>query len=395
MIVDDDANSRDVLRDVLGGEPYTLLEAADGQQALELANKEQPDLILLDIMMPGIDGGLVLHKLKEQEKTRAIPVIMVTALNSDTQVFVCLNDGAVDHICKPFSSMVVRARVRAALRSRAVAAGEKPPAARQGKVLGFIGVKGGVGTTTVAVNVALALLKTKKTVAVAEIRPYAGTVAAQLGASSSLNIEPLLVGYERTGEINPQTLSRFLTNHPTGLRLLLAPPDMDEQREITGQQAEEIVKGLAGMVDYVVVDIPSNPAKVAKAALRCCQFIAMVVELESSCLAAAPAMLKALDSWGVGGPVNGGHPGPTHLGHLNDDGRLRTEPLGVSDCRGDSARAGFMCAGAAVGLSAGALSPRLPLRRRVGRTCRASRRGTRIGLDILRWQFTISGGNVT
>jgi MinD-like ATPase involved in chromosome partitioning or flagellar assembly len=96
-----------------------------------------------------------------------------------------------------------------------------------------------------------------------------------------------------------------LTNHPTGLRLLLPPPDMDEQREITGQQAEEIVKGLAGMVDYVVVDIPSNPAKVAKAALRCCQFIAMVVELESSCLAAAPAMLKALDSWGVGGPLVG------------------------------------------------------------------------------------------
>jgi DNA-binding response OmpR family regulator len=118
MIVDDDANCLAVLCDVLEGEPYTLLEAADGQQALELANKELPDLILLDIMMPGMDGGLVLHKLKEQERTRAIPVIMVTALNSDTQVSRCLDDGAVDYICKPFSSVVVRARVRAALRAR-------------------------------------------------------------------------------------------------------------------------------------------------------------------------------------------------------------------------------------------------------------------------------------
>ena len=108
MIVDDDANSRAVLCDVLGGEPYTLLEAADGQHALELANSELPDLILLDIMMPGMDGDIVLHKLKEQEKTRSIPVIMVTALNSDTQISVCLDNGAVDHICKPFSSMVVR-----------------------------------------------------------------------------------------------------------------------------------------------------------------------------------------------------------------------------------------------------------------------------------------------
>ncbi len=304
MIVDDDANSRAVLCDVLGGEPYTLLEAGDGQHALELANNELPDLILLDIMMPGMDGNLVLHKLKEQEKTRSIPVIMVTALNLDTQVSVCLDDGAVDHICKPFSSMVVRSRVRAALRSRALAAGDKPPAAKQGKVLGFIGVKGGVGTTTVAVNVALALLKTKKTVAAAEIRSHAGTVAAQLGASSSLN-SGLLLRYEHPGDINPRTLNKFLTNHPTGLRLLLAPPDVDEEREITGQQAEEIVKGLASMVDYVVADIPSSPAKVAKAALRCCQFVALVVELESTSLAAAPAMLKALDSWGVGGPLVG------------------------------------------------------------------------------------------
>jgi CheY-like chemotaxis protein len=140
IIVDDDANSRAVLCDVLGGEPYTLLEAADGQRALELANKEMPDLILLDVLMPGMDGLGVLHKLKAQEETRSIPVIMVTALNLDAQVSVCLDGGAVDHICKPFSGIVVRSRVRAALRSRAFAAGDKPPAAKPGKVPGFMGV---------------------------------------------------------------------------------------------------------------------------------------------------------------------------------------------------------------------------------------------------------------
>jgi len=153
LIVDDDANSRAVLCDVLSGEPYILLEAANGQHALELAHNEPPDLILLDIMMPGMDGLGVLHKLKKQEKTRPIPVIMVTALNLDSQVSVCLDGGAVDHIGKPFSSMVVRSRVRAALRSRALAAGDKLLDAMQGEVLGFIGVKGGVGTTTVVVNV--------------------------------------------------------------------------------------------------------------------------------------------------------------------------------------------------------------------------------------------------
>jgi DNA-binding response OmpR family regulator len=137
IIVDDDANSRAVLCDVLGGEPYTLLEAANGQDALELANREMPDLILLDVLMPGMDGLGVLHRLKEQEKTRAIPVIMITALSLDAQVSVCLDGGAADHICKPFSGIVVRSRVRAALRSRALAAGYNPPRVKQGKGLGL------------------------------------------------------------------------------------------------------------------------------------------------------------------------------------------------------------------------------------------------------------------
>jgi CheY-like chemotaxis protein len=129
LIVDDDAINRIVLCDALGVEPYALLEASDGQQALEIADKEMPDLILLDIMMPGMEGDIVLHKLKEQEKTRSIPVIMVTALHSDTQVSICLDDGAADHIGKPFSSMVLRSRVRAALRSRTLADGDKQPVA--------------------------------------------------------------------------------------------------------------------------------------------------------------------------------------------------------------------------------------------------------------------------
>jgi DNA-binding response OmpR family regulator len=118
VIVDDDDNTRGVLCDALGGEPYRLLEAADGQRALDIADKEQPDLILLDVLMPGWDGIATLQKLKADDRTRQIPVIMVTALNLDTQVSMCLDEGAIDHIAKPFSNVVVRARVRAVLQNR-------------------------------------------------------------------------------------------------------------------------------------------------------------------------------------------------------------------------------------------------------------------------------------
>jgi DNA-binding response OmpR family regulator len=118
LIVDDRDNNRGVLRDALGSEPYRLLEAVDGRQALDIADKEQPDLILLDVLMPGLDGIATLQKLKADDRTRHIPVIMVTALNRDTQVSMCLESGAIDHIVKPFSNLVVRARVRAVLQNR-------------------------------------------------------------------------------------------------------------------------------------------------------------------------------------------------------------------------------------------------------------------------------------
>jgi CheY-like chemotaxis protein/MinD-like ATPase involved in chromosome partitioning or flagellar assembly len=299
LIVDDDDNNRGVLCDALGGEPYRLLEAADGQQALDIVDKELPDLILLDVLMPGVDGLATLRKLKSQGRTRNIPVIMVTALNMDSQISLCLDGGAIDHIVKPFSGLVVRARVRAALRNHVPAASDKQ-GPKRGKVLGFIGAKGGAGTTTAALNVALALLAPERPVAVVEMRPYMGTVAQQLGVTASLNLEPLLA-CQNLGDINARTLSKCLTHHPTGLQLLLAPPSFNDQQEIAAQQAEEILKVLSSMAEHVIVDFPCQPTPAVRAGLHCCNFVVLAVGLEAVCLASAQTMLKGLDSWGVSG----------------------------------------------------------------------------------------------
>ena len=118
LVVDDDQVIRTLMRYCVDGEAYTLLEAADGQQGLEIAEQELPDLILLDVMMPGLDGMAVLRRLKAQNRTRHISVIMLTALNQEAQVSEWLDAGAIDHIGKPFSALVLLARVRAALRDR-------------------------------------------------------------------------------------------------------------------------------------------------------------------------------------------------------------------------------------------------------------------------------------
>jgi putative two-component system response regulator len=111
LLVDDEPNNLQVLRHILQDD-YRLLFARDGEKALALAAREHPDLVLLDVMMPGMTGYEVCRALKADPTTRHLPVIFITALTDvedETQGFAA---GAVDYITKPVSPPVVQARVR-------------------------------------------------------------------------------------------------------------------------------------------------------------------------------------------------------------------------------------------------------------------------------------------
>lgn len=111
LLVDDEPTNLQVLRQSLA-QGYRLLFAKDGATALELVSKERPDLILLDIMMPGMSGYEVCRSIKNCTSTAHIPIIFVTALADDNNEQQGLELGAVDYITKPFNPHIVRARVR-------------------------------------------------------------------------------------------------------------------------------------------------------------------------------------------------------------------------------------------------------------------------------------------
>ncbi len=111
LAVDDEASNLALLRQILQ-DHYRLLFAKDGARALDLARQERPDLILLDVMMPGMSGYEVCAALKAHPGTAAIPVIFVTALTDTDDELEGFEAGAVDYITKPVSPPIVRARVR-------------------------------------------------------------------------------------------------------------------------------------------------------------------------------------------------------------------------------------------------------------------------------------------
>ncbi|MBU1284357.1 MAG: two-component system response regulator [Gammaproteobacteria bacterium] len=111
LLVDDEATNLQVLRHILQDD-YRLLFAKDGQKALEMAAREQPELILLDVMMPGMTGYEVCTRIKAEPALQDIPVIFVTALADIDDEARGFEVGAVDYITKPVSPAIVRARVR-------------------------------------------------------------------------------------------------------------------------------------------------------------------------------------------------------------------------------------------------------------------------------------------
>ena len=113
LVADDDQNIAELLRLYLEKEGYTVVLAADGEQAIERFSAENPDIVLLDIMMPEMDGITALAKLRQVSN---VPVILLTAKSEDTDKILGLNVGADDYITKPFNPVEVAARVRSQLR---------------------------------------------------------------------------------------------------------------------------------------------------------------------------------------------------------------------------------------------------------------------------------------
>jgi two-component system phosphate regulon response regulator PhoB len=118
LVVDDEEDILELVRYNLQKEGYRVTGASTGEEALKKARAETFDLIVLDLMLPGIDGLEVTKKLKNDQKTETVPIVMLTAKGEEADVVTGLELGADDYITKPFSPRVLIARVRTALRRK-------------------------------------------------------------------------------------------------------------------------------------------------------------------------------------------------------------------------------------------------------------------------------------
>jgi two-component system phosphate regulon response regulator PhoB len=125
LVVDDEEDIVELVELNIAREGYRVLTCGTGEQALKLAGSKLPSLVILDLMLPGIDGLEVCKKLKSDPKTENIPIVMLTAKGEESDIVTGLELGADDYITKPFSGKVLVARVRRILRRMVTAADDK------------------------------------------------------------------------------------------------------------------------------------------------------------------------------------------------------------------------------------------------------------------------------
>jgi pilus assembly protein CpaE len=296
LVVDDDPNVQRLLQYTLKQEGYEVVTAADGAEGFRLWGAENPALILLDVMLPKLDGYQVATKIRQEEgSTGHVPIIMLTAEREVEQKVRGLRAGADDYLIKPFHPAELLARIKSLLARFAPrdALVGRPPL---GRVFAVYGAKGGVGTTTIAINTAIALhreLGRKVCLVDGNLQFGDHRVFLDLGLDRKS-----IVDVVTATSIDQDLVRQVLVKHDSGIDLLLAPPSPETAELVTQEHMPVILDILRSLYDYIIVDIDKRLDDVNLGIIETSELVFVVMTADLSCLKNVRLVLETIGHLG-------------------------------------------------------------------------------------------------
>ena len=262
LVIDDHAETRNLVSVILKRQGYEVHTAGSGPVGLDVAEQIDPHLILLDVMMPEMDGYEVCRRLRSHQTLYEVPIILFTAKSQPGEKWEGFQAGATDYLVKPTNTEELGKRVRMIL-------DQSPRAQRDGQLtqttvvsplpelnshlVGVLGVRGGVGTTTAAINLAFCLAQASQDTLLADFDLMQGHVGVYLNSKVAESLNQLA-----TTDINylAGELSAQVANHSENLRLLLSKPNIHNQRPVLEPpQMPYVVQALQRLGGQVVMDL--------------------------------------------------------------------------------------------------------------------------------------------
>ncbi len=213
LVIDDDLDLQQMLRLMLQRGGYKVITTGDGPDGLAKAKQFKPDMAIVDVMMPGMNGYQVVRKMREDPNTAHMAILILTARAQPVDREAAIAAQADDYMPKPFAPNELLAKVNELLVNRAAATG---PAKRS---VTLMSLRGGVGVTSIAVNLALASQAKGSATCLVDLKPGPGHVALQL----RLNVKTTWVDWANSGDATADNLLKAALPHDSGLTVIAAP----------------------------------------------------------------------------------------------------------------------------------------------------------------------------
>ncbi|OGO60671.1 MAG: hypothetical protein A2029_07750 [Chloroflexi bacterium RBG_19FT_COMBO_47_9] len=298
LIVDDDPDTVKFINIMLSRLGYSVVFATSGMEALERVQVEHPDLIILDVMMPGMDGYEVSRNLRRSPKTATTPILMFTAKTTIEDKLAGYDAGVNLYLTKPIHPIDLQANIRNLLAqkfAKVEIAGDK------GYMVGILSATGGAGVSTVALNLAITYAKKYNVkVIAAELKPGQGSWALDLNLTEPVGLPNLLS--KELVDITMGAVSNELIQTSFGIKILSAS-NKTENNEYAActPQLELILDHLSNLANMVILDIGTSFHPGFNAILNKCNELIMVVEpqpipIKRSKLLASDLHLKGFGS---------------------------------------------------------------------------------------------------
>ncbi len=299
LIVDDDLETLRLVGLMLQRQGYQVISARNGNEGVSQANKEHPDLIVLDVMMPDMDGYQVAQQLRASSETADIPILMFTAKSQVDDKVAGYESGADDYLTKPVHPAELIAHIKALLSRTRIRAAQSVQ--KSATIIGLLAAKGGMGVSTLALNLAVAYhQRTRKEVIAAELRAGQGTWAGELNFPNAEGLHNLLG--MRSGEVTRSAVEKELVLTTYGIRLLLANSRSKDFNTLQNAlpQLEAVLQQLATLGKVVFLDIGNPFIPGFERILAQCDELILVAEPQPYSLRRTNQLMDELNEYGFG-----------------------------------------------------------------------------------------------
>ena len=293
LAVDDNQVNLKVVSATLAHAGYEVVTANSGPQALAIVEQLKPDLVILDITMPDMDGYEVCQRLRSKPATAHLPVMMLTAHDTLEEKIKAFEVGADDYLTKPFQPVELQARIKVLLRRGAMPV-EKPPVIETGKLISVFSMRGGVGVSTLATNLSIGLAGLwAKPVALVDLCLSMGQTALFMNVPLRNTWADL--ARISANELEPELVMNVLLRHDSGVSVLAAPRKAEDGELVTAEAVASVLPILKQRFAYTIIDLPHDLRETTLAALDLSDEILLLMAPEMASVRAAAGALDVFD----------------------------------------------------------------------------------------------------